>query len=364
LSQEYKDSYKEHFLFLEATAGEFAFVKGNEANEAKYNMLGTVECTLGRLGITNRNGRVYSEEFWRELFKSERFLFDLKNRRLTGEMEHPAEVTANGARISHVVTKVWIEGDRVKGWVEIFDTPMGRILETLLRGGVLYGISSRGYGGSENKEGVEYILPNEFVMKGWDFVQDPSTIDGYVHTASPAESKNLERAVQSLKDPRASLGKLVPCFEKFIGASAPSPAIHGVVGTLADKVSGLERENRILRSEREYTKEEIAKLTAQIKALTESLSEKEKELERLGALKGEVKRLEGDNEKIRSEYARALQRGASSSGGSSPLRASSVSSPVHHVALIAEGAQGGNGENRYQSSRLGKLLYKQLGGGL
>jgi len=376
LSPKFKDSYKEMFSLIESCPGDFVFIKGNEANEAKFGSLGTVECVLGRLDIKNKNGRVYSREFWEKLLQSKEFQYDLKNRRLTGEMDHPEGVNARGKETSHIVTKVWIEGDKVLGWVEVLDSPAGTILYKLLKSGILYGISSRGYGESESKEGVEYIKPGEFVMKGWDFVQDPSTVDGYVKHISQAEGKIIARAVQSFKDPRVSLGRLAPCFESFMPMQKSVPAIHGVAEALSDKVSRMEKENRILRSERDYIRDEMkrlgmlvaslererdalkdenAKQHTQLQAFVESLAERDTELKRLEGLKVEVKKLESVNEKIKNDFAKTLE----STGIAKVQGVRFPEAPVtHHTVELLNGASSRQVgmQEQAQPSRLEKLL--------
>lgn len=83
-------------------------------------------------------------------------------------------------RISHVMTKVWIDGSQVYGELEVLeDMPCGRVLKTLIESNITVGISSRGVGDLqpimiENTmdEGYEVMPGYRFIT--WDIVAEPS----------------------------------------------------------------------------------------------------------------------------------------------------------------------------------------------
>jgi hypothetical protein len=92
----------------------------------------------------NGNGRIYS----RKILQREIDIYQklIEDRRALGELDHPDDSVINLKNTSHMVTKMWWEGDNVMGKVKVLETPSGNILKSLVRGGVKLGISSRGLG--------------------------------------------------------------------------------------------------------------------------------------------------------------------------------------------------------------------------
>lgn len=159
-------------------------------------VIAQVKCVGGKVDIKNRNNRVYSRDFWEGLLKDKNFKFDLNNRRLFGEADHPDELNSAPGRVSHLTTRVWVEGDTVWTENDIIATPAGMVVKALLEAKCLLGFSSRGYGDVEYKDEAEHIKKEGFKMKGWDFVMEPSTIGGYVQTLDDDDKKEafLENA--------------------------------------------------------------------------------------------------------------------------------------------------------------------------
>lgn len=152
-------------------------------------------------GKPNANGRIYETKILKNAV--EQLQEDLKNRRVLGELEHPTDSKIHLDRVSHVVTKVWMEGDEVLGELEVIEkTPCGSILKGLVESGVSVGISSRGVGDMEPVmvEGQEYNRVLEgFAFVTFDVVADPSVHQSYL---SVMESRNRElklQKVQSIK---------------------------------------------------------------------------------------------------------------------------------------------------------------------
>jgi hypothetical protein len=127
---------------------------------------------MQKCNTENGNGRVYSREILaREVDNYSKIVED---RRALGELDHPDDSVINLKNASHMVTKVWWDGDNVMGKVRVLDTPSGNILKSLVKNGVKLGISSRGLG-STRKEGSRVIVEDDFQLICFDFVQEPST---------------------------------------------------------------------------------------------------------------------------------------------------------------------------------------------
>lgn len=103
----------------------------------------------------------------------------IKDRRLIGELDHPTDSIVHFANASHLVTKLWWEGNILMGEGEILNTPSGKVLKALLEDGVKVGISSRGVGnGKVNEDGV-LVIGEGYKLITFDAVADPSTFDAF-----------------------------------------------------------------------------------------------------------------------------------------------------------------------------------------
>jgi hypothetical protein len=127
----------------------------------------------------NRNGRIYPRSVLESAVKRYTTEQVAKNRAV-GELNHPEGPTINLDKVSHRITELRWDGSNVMGKALILDTPMGRIARGLLEGGVQLGVSSRGMGSLEQRNGVSYVKP-DFMLATVDIVQDPSAPEAFVN---------------------------------------------------------------------------------------------------------------------------------------------------------------------------------------
>lgn len=120
----------------------------------------------------NKNGRRYSKKILSE--NVDRLKGTMSDRRLCGELDHPTDSIVHFSAASHLITKLWWEGNNLMGEGEILNTPNGKILKSLLADGVKIGISSRGVGSGKEENGVLEISDN-YRLITFDVVSDPST---------------------------------------------------------------------------------------------------------------------------------------------------------------------------------------------
>ena len=146
-------------------------------NEDKDHGVMKVRGVFQRADEQNKNGRVYSGPLlMREMNKLQD---SIDNRRLVGELDHPSHDAVKLSQVSHLITKLEMKGKEVIGEAEILDTPMGKVAQALIKGGVQVGISSRGMGTlSEGEDGRHYVN-EDFRLITWDLVADPSTRGAY-----------------------------------------------------------------------------------------------------------------------------------------------------------------------------------------
>jgi len=130
--------------------------------------------------IKNRNGRVYPFNVLnREVQRyNEHYV---KTGRALGELGHPDGPTVNLDRVSHRIVELRSEGTNFFGKAKILDTPMGQIAKSLLDEGVKLGVSSRGMGSLEERNGSNYVRDDFMLATAADIVSDPSAPDAFVN---------------------------------------------------------------------------------------------------------------------------------------------------------------------------------------
>ena len=129
--------------------------------------------------IKNRNGRVYPMEVLTNEVKNYNRKFVNENRAY-GELGHPEGPTVNLERVSHLVTELYPEGKNIMGEARILDTPMGKIVKTLMDEGTKLGVSSRGMGSLDERDGAKYVRNDFYLAAAADIVADPSAPSAFV----------------------------------------------------------------------------------------------------------------------------------------------------------------------------------------
>ena len=129
--------------------------------------------------IKNRNGRVYPTDVLEQEIKRYDEKFIQKNRAY-GELGHPEGPTVNLDRVSHMVTSLDRDGDNFIGEAKIMNTPMGKIVKNIMDEGGTLGVSSRGMGSLEQKNGANYVKKDFMLAAAADIVADPSAPNAFV----------------------------------------------------------------------------------------------------------------------------------------------------------------------------------------
>jgi hypothetical protein len=129
--------------------------------------------------VKNRNGRVYPFNILnREVQRyTEQYV---KTGRALGELGHPDGPSVNLDRVSHRIVELRSQGSDFYGKARILETPMGNIAKSLLEEGVKLGVSSRGMGSLEEKNGTNYVRDDFMLATAADIVADPSAPDAFV----------------------------------------------------------------------------------------------------------------------------------------------------------------------------------------
>ena len=129
--------------------------------------------------IKNRNGRVYPKEIMaKEVNRYQKEFVNKK--RAFGELGHPDGPTVNLERVSHMITDLKQEGSNFIGEAKIMNTPYGKIVKGLIDEGAQLGVSSRGMGSLEQRNGANYVKNDFMWATAADIVADPSAPDAFV----------------------------------------------------------------------------------------------------------------------------------------------------------------------------------------
>ena len=129
--------------------------------------------------VKNRNGRVYPlEVLQKEVAKYNKNF--IRENRAFGELGHPEGPTVNLERVSHMVTELHPDGKNFIGEAKIMETPMGKIVKNLIDEGAKLGVSSRGMGSLEQKNGANYVRDDFYLATAADIVADPSAPNAFV----------------------------------------------------------------------------------------------------------------------------------------------------------------------------------------
>ena len=148
-----------------------------EEKDGKKNYV--IEGVFAQAEKKNRNGRMYPKSVM-EKAVGKYVTEQVKTKRSVGELNHPDGPTVNLDKVSHLITAMKFDGDNVVGKARILPTPMGRIVEGLLDGGVRLGVSTRGMGSLE-KQGDVMVVKDDYLLNTVDIVQDPSAPNAFVN---------------------------------------------------------------------------------------------------------------------------------------------------------------------------------------
>ena len=140
--------------------------------ESKQSGTMKIAGVFQRANAPNHNKRIYEKKLLvREMNRLDEAI---KERRLMGELDHPTHDAVKLGNVSHLVTKLQMNGEEMLGEAEILNTPCGQVAQALIKGGVKLGISSRGMG-SLTERGEYSVVNDDFKLVTFDLVADPST---------------------------------------------------------------------------------------------------------------------------------------------------------------------------------------------
>lgn len=185
------------------------------------------------------NRRIYPKKLWeRETGKLQK---SIEERKLFGTLDHPEDGRTRLSEVSHIITKLMLDGNQVIGEAEILDTIPGQNLKAIIKAGGRVGVSSRGVGSTQQVDEGE-LVQDDYNLTTFDFV------------ANPAESSAYPKVVVEEKTHEQGEGDMTPEEKKKLIDEAVATAT-------AMLTEQHEQEKARLLGEAESMKKQVGDLT-------------------------------------------------------------------------------------------------------
>lgn len=202
---------------------EFTYQKLTPEEQKERGILGRLVGTIADFKNPTRNGRLYTESLWDQVFNDPITKEKIETKTILGELNHPKdreEIDMEKVAISLAEVPKKCTDGTVKGVFDILDTPNGRILKTLCDYGCKVGVSSRGTGDVvEDWNGGQTVDPRSYQFECFDAVLLPSVkaarptyvteslskddglrkaLNEDLNTATPEDKKIMEETLKQL----------------------------------------------------------------------------------------------------------------------------------------------------------------------
>lgn len=145
----------------------------SDEEKSSRHILGRLYGPIATTKEKTRNGRGYNKDLWERALADDIFKEKLATKSLFLELGHPADREETDMKMVCAcipeMPKI-VDGD-LYAYVDILDTPNGKLLKTLCDYGFVPGISSRGSGDIMANDEVD---PETFFLETWDIVQLPA----------------------------------------------------------------------------------------------------------------------------------------------------------------------------------------------
>ena len=163
----------------------------SEEEMASRHILGRMYGPIASCVESTRNTRLYNRDLWERALQDEIFLEKVATKALFLELGHPAdrEETDMKQTCACIPEVPKIVGDDLCAYVDILDTPNGRLLKTLVDYGFVPGISSRGSGDVLDNNQVD---PETFFLETWDIVQLPAVKKARLNICESLDSEGVK----------------------------------------------------------------------------------------------------------------------------------------------------------------------------
>jgi len=283
-------------------------VKQNSKGEA---ILGRLYGTVADVVNPTRNGRKYDDALWEKVFNDPIVNEYFECGGLLGELNHPSdreETDLSQVAVCMPEKPKKNKDGQLEAYLDILDTPNGRIVATLAKYGYKLGISSRGSGETYEAMDGEHVDEDTYKLEAWDIVLLPAVKSARLKMVESVQNgKSLKQALceqldRATEDERVvmkeTLDKLNIEYtpEKVIdkselaakdtGASMVKDLQESLLAQrkLEAHMTGLQEKLSVCYAKEAKYEEEIVKLKNAVRNLSESVTNAK-------ALQGKVEKL-------------------------------------------------------------------------
>ncbi|MEM2174492.1 MAG: hypothetical protein QXI58_02565 [Candidatus Micrarchaeia archaeon] len=131
---------------------------------------------FGVAGKPNANNRIYPIPVVAKAIDKLKQL--IAEKKVFGELDHPDDMKLSLQKVSHLITDLKLEGDKIIGEAILLDTPCGQIAKEIIKAGGKIGVSSRGIGSVKKQDGLE-VVQDDFELITFDLVANPADEKAY-----------------------------------------------------------------------------------------------------------------------------------------------------------------------------------------
>ena len=210
-----------------------------------YKVLGRCSGVFQPIGEYSRNKRIYSRDLWPKILENEDLKSRLAHRAVFGCLGHADKLVDDKdiqeGKVSHIVTVLEVRKDErnnpyLYGELEILDTPAGRILEAMYKGGADLYVSSRAAGKlvpiPGDPENRMMVNPSNYFFHCFDVVARPGFVKARPTFESISTNESLQQetpkeaiveskeeineADSSIEELRAKIDQLAKIVEKVV----------------------------------------------------------------------------------------------------------------------------------------------------
>lgn len=269
-------------LLIETRMNSLSLKEGVEKSQKK-GCLGTLEGPCADFLHPTRNGNFYSRKLWENAFNDDIIKESLEDKVLLGELDHPGDrLETKAANAAIVMTGYSFDDENglVNGTFDILDTPLGRVLKSLVDYGCKIGVSSRGEGDVEeiNRDGE---IVNQVDEDNYEFVAFDAVALPAVKAAKPTaineslqkqKRKTLTESLLNEIKSATTISELDLIKKVVVAADLPdSDSILESVNHKTEELSGSTGSSSVMK-DLEESLEEVQRLSEELSAIKSDLT--------------------------------------------------------------------------------------------
>jgi len=170
----------------------------NEEEKKSRGILGRLYGPVASCVVPTRNGRKYTQDLWEKLFESDLIKERFANGGICGQLCHPDYSEVDIEKIACIMPEppVKDKDGNLIAYVDLVDTPCGRIAYQLAKYGYKFGISSRGEGDLIEGPDGEEVDPDTYQLNAWDLVEIPANENARLVFTESLDKKRYNKTLR------------------------------------------------------------------------------------------------------------------------------------------------------------------------